>query len=152
MGVVQGVEGSRPAHGGARTAIEPEALAWLLAVPVALLAIVLIAGLGPSLGKLLHAGENPYDVWRELRWAVVAEPTERGRFLLALLAPLLLAGALAATARRGLTRPRSRSRSRSSPRSRGSSCASSCSSGSSTKCRYTRRASRTAGATSRRRR
>src|SRR6185436_3033180 len=106
MGVVQGVEGSRPAHGGARTAIEPEALAWLLAVPVALLAIVLIAGLGPSLGKLLHAGENPYDVWRELRWAVVAEPTEQGRFLLALLAPLLLAGALAATARRGLTLPR----------------------------------------------
>jgi hypothetical protein len=109
MGVVEGVgaapDAARPARRATRTALEPDALAWLLAVPVALLAIVLVALLGPPLGRLLHAGGNPYGVWRELRWAVVAEPTEQGRFLLALAAPLLLAGALVAAARRGIALP-----------------------------------------------
>ncbi len=105
MGVVQGVEGARPAHSDVRTAIEPGALAWLLAVPVALVAIALVALLGPPLGQLLHSGANPYDVWSELRWAVVAEPTEQGRFLLAIAAPLLLAAALAAAARRPIALP-----------------------------------------------
>ena len=105
MGVVEGVGATRPARRGARMAVEPDALAWLLAVPVALLAIALVALLGPPLGRLLHAGGNPYDFWRELRWAVVAEPTEQGRFLLALGAPLLLAGALTAAVRRGVALP-----------------------------------------------
>jgi hypothetical protein len=83
--------------------VEPAALAWLLAVPVALATVALIVLLGPPLGRALHSGGNPYTFWQDLRWAVVAEPTEQGRFLLALGAPLLLAGALAATARRGLT-------------------------------------------------
>ena len=83
--------------------VEPEALAWLLAVPVALISIVLIVVLGPPLGDVLHSGEHPYTFWQDLSWAVVAEPTEQGRFLLALAAPLLFAGALAAIARRGLT-------------------------------------------------
>ncbi|HEX7290870.1 MAG TPA: hypothetical protein VF250_07035 [Conexibacter sp.] len=105
MGVVEGVGAARTARRGARATVGPDALAWLLAVPVALLAIALIALLGPPLGRLLHAGGNPYTFWRELRWAVVQEPTEQGRFLLALVAPLLFAGALGALARRGVTLP-----------------------------------------------
>jgi hypothetical protein len=105
MGVVEGVGAARPARGDARVTVEPAALAWLLAVPVALVAIALIVLLGPPLGRALHSGANPYTFWRDLSWAVVAEPTEQGRFLLALAAPLLFAGALAATARRGLALP-----------------------------------------------
>jgi hypothetical protein len=105
MGVVEGVGAARPARRDARDTVGPDALAWLLAVPVVLLAIALIALLGPPLGRLLHAGENPYTFWRDLRWAVVAEPTEQGRFLLALAAPLLFAGTLAATAQRRLALP-----------------------------------------------
>jgi len=100
MGVVEGVGAKRRARGGGRAAVETEALAWLLAVPVALLAIALIALLGPPLGRLLHAGRAPYTFWAELRWAVAPEPTEQGRYLLSLGAPLLLAGALVAAARR----------------------------------------------------
>ncbi|HEU4702324.1 MAG TPA: hypothetical protein VFS37_07560 [Conexibacter sp.] len=106
MGVVEGVGAARPARRGVRDAmVTPDALAWLLAVPFALVAIAAIALLGPPLGRLLHAGENPYTFWRDLRWAVVQEPTEQGRFLLALVAPLLFAGALAAAARRGPVLP-----------------------------------------------
>ena len=105
MGVVEGVGAARPARRGARVAIETEALAWLLAVPVALLAIALIALLGPPLGRLLHSGGAHYTFWSELRWAVVPEPTEQGRYLLSLTAPLLFAGALVAMVRRGLTLP-----------------------------------------------
>ena len=105
MGVVEGVGPARPARDDARVTVEPDALAWLLAVPVALLSIALIVLLGPALGRLLHSGGNPYTFWQDLSWAVVAEPTEQGRFLLALAAPLLLAGTLAAVARRGLVLP-----------------------------------------------
>lgn len=105
MGVVEGVGAVRPARRGARVAIETEALAWLLAVPVALLAIALIALLGPPLGRLLHSSGSHYTFWSELRWAVVPEPTEQGRYLLSLTIPLLFAGALVATARRGLALP-----------------------------------------------
>lgn len=106
MGVVEGVGAARLARRGAHDArVGPDAIAWLLAVPIALVAVALIALLGPPLGRLLHAGENPYTFWRELRWAVVAEPAEQGRFLLALAAPLLLAVALAAVARRGVAVP-----------------------------------------------
>jgi hypothetical protein len=106
MGVVEGVGAARPVRRGARVTVGSDALAWLLAVPVALVSVALIALLGPPLGRLLHAGGDPYTFWRDLRWAVVAEPTEQGRFLLALVVPLLFAGALAASARRGVTLPR----------------------------------------------
>jgi hypothetical protein len=105
MGVVEGVGAARSARRGARVTVGPDALAWLLAVPFALIAIALIALLGPPLGRLLHAGGNPYTFWRDLRWAVVQEPTEQGRFLLALAMPLLFAGTLAATARRSIALP-----------------------------------------------
>jgi len=106
MGVVEGVGAARSAQRGARVAVETESLAWLLAVPVALLAIALIALLGPPLGRLLHAGGAHYTFWTELSWAVRPEPTEQGRYLVSLAAPFLLAGALAATARRRPALPR----------------------------------------------
>ena len=106
MGVAEGVGAVRPARDGVHDArVGPDTLAWLIAVPVALVAVALIALLGPPLGGILHAGESPYTFWQELRWAVVAEPTEQGRFLLALAAPLLLAGALVAVARRDAVLP-----------------------------------------------
>ena len=106
MGVVEGVGAARSARRGAHDVTGgPDALAWLLAVPFALVAIAAIALLGPPLGRLLHGGANPYTFWRDLRWAVVPEPTEQGRFLLALAAPLLFAGALAVVVRRGASLP-----------------------------------------------
>lgn len=100
MGVVEGVGAARPARDDAHVTVEPAALAWLLAVPAVLVSIALIALLGPPLGRLLHSGGNPYTFWQDLSWAVVPEPTEQGRFLLAIAAPLLYAGVLAAVARR----------------------------------------------------
>ncbi|MBS1869585.1 MAG: hypothetical protein JSS99_07975 [Actinobacteria bacterium] len=105
MGVVEGVGAASPARGRARVTVEADALAWLVAVPVALVSVALVALLGPPLGRLLHAGGNPYTFWRDLRWAVVPEPTEQGRFLLALAAPLLFAGTLARVARRRVALP-----------------------------------------------
>jgi hypothetical protein len=106
MGVVEGVGAARPARDDAHVTVEPAVLAWLLAVPVALVSVALIALLGPPLGRLLHSGANPYTFWQDLSWAVVPEPTEQGRFLLAIAAPLLYAGALAAAARRPPALPR----------------------------------------------
>jgi hypothetical protein len=101
MGVVEGVGAARPLRrDDARATVDAGSLAWLVAVPVALLALAAVLLLGPPLGRLLHAGGGSYTFWDELRWAVVSEPTEQGRFLLSLLAPLALAGALAAAARR----------------------------------------------------
>jgi len=103
MGVAEGVGNTQAAPARARTTLSAAELAWLLAVPVALLSIALVAALGPPLGRPLHAGGSPYTFWQDLGWAVVPEPTEQGRFLLAIAAPLLFAGLLAATARRGWT-------------------------------------------------
>lgn len=102
MGVVEGVGPARPARRDAHAAVADTAsIAWLLALPCALVAALAILVLGPPLGRLLHSGGNPYRFWRELSWAVIPEPTEQGRFLVALGAPLLLAGATIAAVRRG---------------------------------------------------
>src|SRR5262249_50701321 len=77
------------------------AVAWLLTVPCALAAALAVLALGPPLGRILHSGPDPYRFWRELSWAVIPEPTEQGRFLLALGAPLLLTAAIVAAVRRG---------------------------------------------------
>jgi len=102
MGVAEGVGPARPAHRDAQAAVADTAsIAWLLALPCALVAALAILVLGPPLGRLLHSGGNPYRFWRELSWAVIPEPTEQGRFLLALGAPLLLAGTTMGAVRRG---------------------------------------------------
>jgi hypothetical protein len=106
MGVVEGVGPARPARRDAHAAAADTAsIAWLLALPCALVAALAVLVLGPPLGRLLHSGANPYRFWRELSWAVIPEPTEQGRFLLALGAPLLLAGATIAAVRRGWRPP-----------------------------------------------
>ncbi len=102
MGVVEGVGPARPARRDAHAAVADTAsIAWLLALPCALVAALAILALGPPLGRLLHSGGNPYAIWRELSWAVIPEPTEQGRFLLSLGAPLLLAAATIGAVRRG---------------------------------------------------
>jgi hypothetical protein len=101
MGVVEGVGPARPARRDAHAGVADTAsIAWLLALPCALVVALAILALGPPLGRLLHSGGNPYRFWRELRWAVIPEPTEQGRFLISLGAPLLLAGATVGAVRR----------------------------------------------------
>ncbi|HMJ03743.1 MAG TPA: hypothetical protein VK506_12430 [Conexibacter sp.] len=105
MGVVEGVGPARPARDDARVVVDPGSLGWVLAIPVALLALALILLLGPPLGELLGRDGEGYAFWQELSWAVNPEPTEQGRFLLALAAPFAFAGALAAAVRRGVALP-----------------------------------------------
>src|SRR5690242_1816614 len=106
MGVVEGVGPARPARRDAQAAVaDTGSIAWLLALPCALVAALAILALGPPLGRLLHSGGNPYRFWREVSWAVIPEPTEQGRFLLALGAPLLLAGTTMGAVRRGWRPP-----------------------------------------------
>jgi hypothetical protein len=65
--------------------------AWLAAVPAALVAVLAILLIGPWLGTTLlpHADAR---YWSNYLSEVHPEPIEQGRFLLALTAPLLLAG------------------------------------------------------------
>ncbi|HMJ02949.1 MAG TPA: hypothetical protein VK506_08400 [Conexibacter sp.] len=88
----------------ARTAARPVApadLAWLAAVPLALVLLAAIAFFGPPLGRLLftppEAGFWPF--W-EARRGIVPEPSERAAYLFALLAPVALAAVVALGARR----------------------------------------------------
>jgi hypothetical protein len=77
-----------------------EAAAWLWAVPCALLVIVALLVLGPPLGSLLSPGRGSDTFLREAARAVLPEPTEHARYLIALTLPLMLSLAVLATARR----------------------------------------------------
>jgi hypothetical protein len=82
-----------------RRELAPAELAWLLALPVAAVTVLLIAALGPPLGDLLLPRSSLafFEVaLRQLR----PEPHEQGRVLVALTGPLLLAGTTALAARR----------------------------------------------------
>lgn len=72
--------------------------AWLAVVPAAALATLAVLVLGPPLGRLLPVSALRF--WPELQPVVRPEPTEQGRYLLALSAPLLLAAFTAVLARR----------------------------------------------------
>jgi hypothetical protein len=76
-------------------------LAWLLALPCALVTLLAIVVLGPLAGDLL-APRSPVAFVATPADALSPEPHEQGRFLVALLGPLLLAGATAVLARRRL--------------------------------------------------
>jgi hypothetical protein len=85
----------------------PAVAAWIAAVPSAVVVLLAILLVGPPLGTLLADSSQP-RIWPELRWAVQPEPTEQARYLVALTAPLVLAGSTAwLTARHGalLRRP-----------------------------------------------
>ncbi|HEX7289523.1 MAG TPA: hypothetical protein VF250_00215 [Conexibacter sp.] len=83
----------------ARRPLRADELAWLLALPCAALTLLLIVALGPLVGDTLL----PRSTLAFLAPAVqelAPEPHEQGRFVVALLGPLLLAGATALLARR----------------------------------------------------
>jgi hypothetical protein len=81
--------------------LAPAELAWAALLPCALAAVAAILLLGPPLG---HALSSPGAdaLWPATWWAAQGrpEPVEYGRYVLALLAPLALAAAVLAGARR----------------------------------------------------
>lgn len=86
--------------------LAPEQLAWVAAAPAAVLAVAAIVALGPSLGHLLpRDGADP--LWPLEWWETHhrAEPAKHARYLLAVLAPLLLAAVVLWGARRTWTLP-----------------------------------------------
>jgi hypothetical protein len=72
-------------------------VAWVAVLPCTLLTAALVALLGPPLG---HAFLGPSDVTFWPTTVPVPEPAEHGRYLLSLLGPALLAGAVLASVRR----------------------------------------------------
>jgi hypothetical protein len=86
------------------TASSPSAteLAWLLALPCAAVTVLLVLALGPIVGDLLLPSSS-VAFFETPATELAPEPHEQGRFLVALLGPLLLAGATAALTRRGLS-------------------------------------------------
>jgi hypothetical protein len=69
----------------------PAQVAWLAALPVALLTVALAGLLGPPLGDaLLGPGEETF--WRPAE--AIPEPAEHGRYVLSLAGPALLAAAV----------------------------------------------------------
>jgi hypothetical protein len=79
--------------------LSAEALAWIAALPCAALVVCAILVLGRPLGKLILPSSN-LVFWPSVAELPSPEPTEQGRFLLALTAPLLLTGVVALGRRR----------------------------------------------------
>jgi hypothetical protein len=76
-------------------ALTPGESAWLAALPCALLLLAIVVLLGPPLGRALFEPTGAEHIWPRLRSlrGVWPEPTEHARYVLALLAPLLVVGA-----------------------------------------------------------
>jgi hypothetical protein len=78
-------------------------IAWLALLPCALVVVAAIAFLGPPVGHALftHTSDR---LWPPDWWEATGrpEPTKQGRFLIAALAPLLLASAILVGAKRRL--------------------------------------------------
>src|SRR6266511_4949175 len=83
----------------ATRALDPGELAWLLALPCAAVTVLLIVTLGPLVGDTLLP-RSSVAFFATPAQELAPEPHEQGRFLVALLGPLLLAGATVALARR----------------------------------------------------
>ncbi len=81
--------------------LTPEQIAWIVLIPCAMLMLAVIVVLGPPLGRaLFDPGSNalwPVNWW-EARGH--AEPAKHGRYMLAELAPLMLAGTILVVVRR----------------------------------------------------
>jgi len=73
--------------------------AWLAALPCAALTVALVIALGPAVGDVLLPRSSVRFFEASLR-QLAPEPHEQGRFLVALLGPLMLAGATVLLARR----------------------------------------------------
>jgi hypothetical protein len=80
-------------------ALEPAGIAWLAAVPCAVLVVLAVLLLAPPLSRLLFPAQHvvflPGDPQR-----LTPEPLESTRYLLMLAGPVLLGGVVAATSRR----------------------------------------------------
>ena len=89
--------GSLASSASARTthALTPGESAWLAALPCALLLVAIVVLLGPPLGRALFAPSGASDIWPRFYVfrAVRPESTEHARYVLALLAPVLVVGA-----------------------------------------------------------
>jgi hypothetical protein len=85
----------------ARSPLPGEQLAWIAALPCALLTVAVVALLGPPLGDafLAPGGEVFWP-----RAGAVPEPAEHGRYLLSLLGPVALAAVVLLGARRATPR------------------------------------------------
>jgi len=81
----------------ARTAVTPAELAWLLALPAALVLVAAIALLGPPLGRLLFPTQH-IAFWDTgiTTLAVRPEPVEQGRYVVAIAGPVALSALLVA--------------------------------------------------------
>lgn len=95
-----------PVGGSVRTrerALSVPEVAWMLLLPFAAATLIAIIFLGPPLGRVLFPpGSDP--LWPPDWWEAQgrAEPVKHGRYVLAVLAPLLFAGAIAVASRRRL--------------------------------------------------
>jgi hypothetical protein len=89
--------GARRAARTTDATLRPAELAWLAVPACALLTVLLVALLGPPLGDAF-LGPGTEAFWP--RAGAVPEPQEHGRYLLSLLGPVLLAGAILLGARR----------------------------------------------------
>ena len=98
---VRGQDAGRTATAAGATtrALSAGEIAWLCALPCAAVSVALIAALGPLVGDLLLPRSSVRFFEEALR-ELAPEPHEQGRFLVALLGPLLLAGATALLVRR----------------------------------------------------
>jgi hypothetical protein len=93
---------ARSATASRRRSLTASDAAWLAAIPTAAIALPAIALLGPPLGRTLFAPPH-VRFWEQFQPEVRPEAAEHGRYLVALLVPLLLATLTVALAR--LRRP-----------------------------------------------
>jgi hypothetical protein len=88
--------GNLAASARATHALTPGESAWLAALPCALVVLAIVVLLGPPLGRALFEPTGAEHIWPRfysLR-GVRPEPTEHARYVLALLAPLLVLGGM----------------------------------------------------------
>ena len=84
-----GVRARTRAAEPARTAVAPAELAWLLALPSTVVLVAAIVLLGPALGRLLFPTLH-VAFWNTgiATLAVRPEPTEQGRYVIAIAGPV----------------------------------------------------------------
>lgn len=99
-GAPGGTSATPPPATAVSRALRPGELAWLLALPCAAVTLLLIVALGPYVGDTLLP-RSSVVFFANPAQELAPEPHEQGRFVVALLGPLLLAGAVSAFARRG---------------------------------------------------
>jgi hypothetical protein len=94
-----------PPHNEAQSPpqVGPAEIAWLLLLPCAAVTVAAMLLLGSPLGHALSSAQKPIPLLPELRPFVFAKHTQQARYLIALVAPLLLVALTLAIAHR---RPR----------------------------------------------